>query len=555
MKVLFLMHYPGYLRYYDSTVRLLAERGHTVYVAFDSPDKQREGAEALAGASERVVVLGTWPKRRDAWLGVARGARGTVDFVRYLHPEFGDAAYLRRRAEPFVPSPVRFLTRIRTLRPAHARLLIRALLAAERAIPSCERIEEFLRSLRPDVVVVTPLVNKMSAQTDMLKSARNLGIPTMLAVASWDHLTTKGIIRVQPDVVTVWNEAQRTEARELHGIPESNVVVTGAQPFDRWFERRPRASREDFCVKVGLPPDRPFVLFTGSTASISAPKAEEQFVRRWVEALRASDHPAVRDLAVLIRPHPYNMGEWGNVDLTGMGDVAVWPRAGANPVNEDDRADYFDSLYHSAAVVGINTSAMIEAAIVGRTVHTVRSSEFADTQGGTLHFRYLLPENGGFVRAATNLEAHVDQLADTLDRPEAMREQIESFVSSFVRPRGLERPCTPIVVGAIEELAASGLKQPAGMPIALFPLRLALRVLAFLVGAGRQKTAVHVRIGRRIRGVRRRVGNRWRRLPGRRRVVALLHRSVHKPGRNGSAPRGDVSDNVQIAADRHSTRR
>jgi hypothetical protein len=363
MKVLFLMHYPGYLRYYDSTVRLLAERGHTVHVAFDSPDKQREGAEALAGAGERVVVLGTWPKRRDAWLGVARGARATVDFVRYLHPEFGDAAYLRRRAEPFVPSPVRFLTRIRTLRPWQAQLLIRALLTAERAIPSCARIEEFLRTLRPDLVVVTPLVNKMSAQTDMLKSARALGIPTMLAVASWDHLTTKGIIRVQPDVVMVWNEAQRTEARELHGIPESKVVVTGAQPFDRWFERRPRAPREEFCAKVGLPPDRPFVLFTGSTASISAPKAEEQFVRRWVQALRASDYPAVRDLAVLIRPHPYNMGEWGNADLAGLGDVAVWPRDGANPVNEDHRADYFDSLYHSAAVVGINTSAMIEAAL------------------------------------------------------------------------------------------------------------------------------------------------------------------------------------------------
>ena len=43
---------------------------------------------------------------------------------------------------------------------------------------------------------------------------------------------------------------------------------------------------------------------------------------------------------------------------------------------------------------------MIEAAIVGRTVHSVLAEEFKDTQGGTLHFRYLLAENGGFLRVA-----------------------------------------------------------------------------------------------------------------------------------------------------------
>ena len=48
-----------------------------------------------------------------------------------------------------------------------------------------------------------------------------------------------------------------------------------------------------------------------------------------------------------------------------------FPRRGYNPIDPDNRADFFDSIYHSAAVVGINTSAMIEAAIIGRPVFSM----------------------------------------------------------------------------------------------------------------------------------------------------------------------------------------
>ena len=139
------------------------------------------------------------------------------------------------------------------------------------------------------------------------------------------------------------------------------------------------------------------MLFVGSTASISAPDAELTFVRRWIEALRS--HPSLADVSILVRPHPFNSRHWSDADVGDLPNVAVYPHW-ANPVNESDRQDYFDSLYHSEAVVGINTTAMIEAAIVGRTVHSVLAEEFKDTQGGTLHFRYLLSENGGFLRVA-----------------------------------------------------------------------------------------------------------------------------------------------------------
>ena len=83
-----------------------------------------------------------------------------------------------------------------------------------------------------------------------------------------------------------------------------------------------------------------------------------RFVRSWVAAIRRDRNLA--DAGILIRPHPYNAAHWSDVDVSDVPEVAIYPRK-ANPVNEQDRQVYFDSLYHSGAVVGVNTTAMIEA--------------------------------------------------------------------------------------------------------------------------------------------------------------------------------------------------
>jgi hypothetical protein len=349
-------------------------------------------------------------------------------------------------------------------------------------------------------------------QVDVIKSAQALGIPAALGVASWDHLTTKGLIRLTPDRVFVWNEGQRAEALDYHGVAADRVVVTGAQPFDRWFERQP-SGRPEFCRRVGLSPDRPFVLFVGSTFSISSPEAELRFVRRWIDALHRE--PALADVSILIRPHPYNAVHWSEVDFPNQPNVAVYPRS-ANPVNEADRQDYFDSLFHSVAVVGVNTTAMIEAAIVGRTVHSVLDEEFKDTQQGTLHFRYLLAENGGFLRVAASLAEHAQQIVETVRRPDIGRDACARFVRAFVRPHGIDVPATPLLVDALERLALSDRRAPQRVPWSLYPLRALLwtagAVAVYGTRKNRHKVAAVVRKrATTLRKGLKRVRKRWTR--------------------------------------------
>jgi hypothetical protein len=320
----------------------------------------------------------------------------------------------------------------------------------ENGIPPARRICTILRNMSPDVVLVTPLVDFGSRQLDYLKAAKHLGIRNCLCVASWDNLTNKGIIQLEPDCVIVWNEDQKKEAIELHGIPPSKVVITGAQSFDKWFEARPSIDRIAFCQFHGFDPQAPTILYVCSSAFIA--EREADFVLRWLTHIRGSGHDIVRKANILIRPHPLNAGQWADVDTSSWERVDIYPRSGAYVTTDNAKTDYYDCIYHSDAVVGINTSALIEAGVIGRVSHTILAQEFAETQEGTLHFDYLVRD--GYLRVARDFKEHAEQLAQTLQTGAEAAARLREFVGRFVRPLGMDRPCTPIVADAVEALSS-----------------------------------------------------------------------------------------------------
>jgi hypothetical protein len=126
-------------------------------------------------------------------------------------------------------------------------------------------------------------------------------------------------------------------------------------------------------------------------------------------------------------------------------------------------------MYHAAAVVGLNTSAMIEAAIVGRPVHTVLLPEFRDNQEGTVHFHYLLDGPKALLRATRSLDDHARDLADILGGLDTDPGRSARFVGAFVRPRGGDTSSTTLVVEALEALGS----QPAPAPVPI-PVRIRL---------------------------------------------------------------------------------
>jgi hypothetical protein len=537
VRILFSLLHPGYLRHYGEPIRLLAEHGHEVHVALGRLEKDPGDFRLIEDLAARypTVSYSHAPRRtrRDGWRRLAWLVRALTDLARYGDPRFADAPALRARiaeklhwridhsrSPSLLKAPLhRAVDRLSTGgdRVLAERTLAR-LTRLEQAIPTSRRVTRFVAAWRPDAVLASPVIEFASSQVEYLKSARRLGIPTGICVASWDNLTGKGLLRFVPERVFVWNEIQRAELEEMHGIPGDRVVLTGAQRFDDWFDRKPATAPDEFARKVGLSPDAPYVLYLCSSPFI-APD-EVAFVHRWAAAIRASESPSLRQVGLLVRPHPQNARQWRDVDLSGFGNTAIWPVEGAQPDRGEQRADYFDSLAHSACIVGINTSGLIEAGIAGKSVLTVLDDDFAETQSGTLHFHYLRWENGGLLRVARDLGEHVGQLERTLEEGPEGSEQVERFIRRFCRPYGLDQPAAPRLAAGIEELAGMGpvsrARTAAGVLAlrgALYPLAGAMTAASGLIGATRWARKVVVAAGNR-RKSRRVQPSRVDRLPG-----------------------------------------
>ena len=455
MRILFLGRHFTYFRNFESVLRELAARGHHLHLAVEQ-DESLGGTKLVNGLVEEFpnVTAGVLPERpEDDWTWTATRLRLGLDYLRYQHPVFDRAYKLRERSRGRTPGAFVKLGDTVHAAGGWARRGAEAVLRRmERAIPETPAIRAFIEAQKPDVMLLTPLIDLGSSQIEYLRAARALGIPTALCVWSWDHLSSKALIRECPDRVFVWNETQKREAIDLHRVPAGRVVVTGAQCFDHWFDRLPSRTREQFCGQLGLDAGTPLVLWVCS-ALIHGSPAEAPLVIDWIRRLRASSDPALRDVGVLVRPHPSRTSEWDAIDTRALKAV-VW---GSNPIDEQARADYFDSIFHSAAVVGINTSAFIEAGIVGRPVFTIVMPEYEDNQHGTVHFDYLLNAGGGLLSVANGMDAHLAQLSTALSTPQP---GVRPFVREFVRPLGLDRAATPVFVEAVESMKSIPVDAP-----------------------------------------------------------------------------------------------
>lgn len=466
MKFLFVAKQKKNVDAFRTTIARLLQAGHEITLAIEERDEERDRT-LLEEFASPLLTLRTPPlTRSDSWRISAPLLRRVRDWAQYLGPKYAGADKLRQRV----------VDKLRIALAAHGSSMgnglvpgfgpeqvtrITDLLASiEESIPSDRLYEEFVSQGRPDVVLVTPGVHFGSGQADFIKGARAAGIPVWMLLFSWDNLSTKGALHVAPDRMFVWNERQRAEAADLHDFPAERVTVVGAPRFDEFFAMRPALARARFFAPLGLDPDRPALMYVCSSRFVAS--RELSFVRQWLAALRGGVRDdALRACNVIVRPHPDialveddtpEMVRWPEIPL-GTGYVS-------RPF-DDDRAvllrtsnatpqTFYECLHHSAAVVGLNTSAELEAAIVGRPVFTVVADDRSvEGQTNTLHFHYLLRENGGFVVSASDLSTHRTQLSQALAEPPDA-EAIRKFAHEFLRPRG-DRPVASVLARALEK--------------------------------------------------------------------------------------------------------
>src|SRR5262249_55190267 len=107
-KILFLMRHSGYIRNFESTLRMLCDRGHTVQLACQSAEPHAlldpdDVAQQLSDEYQRFSRV-TITQREDAWGRVARDLRLSLDYLRYLTPTYRNTPKLLARARREAPA-------------------------------------------------------------------------------------------------------------------------------------------------------------------------------------------------------------------------------------------------------------------------------------------------------------------------------------------------------------------------------------------------------------------------------------------------------------------
>ncbi len=432
LNVLVLCPHIGFYRHVDGVVRELLAQGHSVRLMFG------EGGERKKGVTDRSiqallkdhaeVEIGTVPRRKGVWRRVLYISRLLLDYRLYVLPNH-PSPHMRTRWHHYFPRTLRRLVTSRWgERTLSSTWLASLLRRVERIAPPDPQAVRLLRAEGADIILdLTNLVFN-TPEVEILKAARALGIPSIISVASWDNLTTKGTFHIMPDRVFVWNHEIADEAVRLHGVPEERILITGAPTHDYLFRAQPAVSRVEFCGRLGIRPDQKYILYLCSSVQITGD--ETDFVQEFTNELQK--RPETAGAVVVIRPYPMNAGIWQQVSIS---NAVVWPAQGEFPDIQESRQDYFHQLFFSEAVIGVNTTAMLEAAIADRPCITVLTEKYRATQFGRGHFAHLV--RGDFLEYANTFSEAAGLLANVLAGKDAKAENRRKFVAYFIRPNGM----------------------------------------------------------------------------------------------------------------------
>ena len=305
-------------------------------------------------------------------------------------------------------------------------------------MPAEPQLLAAVEALGVDAVLLISRCSLGGAERDLLKVARALGLPSLMLVWSWDNLSSKAVLHEHPDHLLVWNELQVDEAERLQGFPRERVHALGAPSFDEFFaalETVERPAREGKTILyLGLVEEHLARGARGGVPRVAGGGPRARPTRS--SGTRRSSSGRTRAAA------PGAAG--GRSRPTSRSSAARSSRPPASPA----RSPGVD------AVVALNTSGELEAAIAGLPVVTFRAGAGAPGPGGL-----------GPLRVPARAER---RLRDRLPRPRRARratsaassaagttaERQRAFVESFVRPRGLDRPVSPAVADTILERAA-----------------------------------------------------------------------------------------------------
>lgn len=297
--------------------------------------------------------------------------------------------------------------------------------------------------LQPDLVFNGSHIHGPQADLPLRVAAR-LGIPTAAFVFSWDNLSSRGRIFPSYDYFLMWNEGMKAQLTGLYPeIDPGNVIVTGTPQFDFHFQPEYTLPREELARRVGLDPERPFILYTTGMDPDFA--EEHRIVRGLIDYIKSEHLPGRPQLLVRTyikgtSPEMLSLSDAMRADPDVVFPPILWDRQWVMPL-KDDLYIYTSLLKHTALGINGASTVTLELMMLGKPVinlgfeppgsslpHYMRFSRHV----GYEHYKPVA-ESGG-VMLARSMADLFEMLRTGLANPGAGREAQQRFTASFFGP-------------------------------------------------------------------------------------------------------------------------
>lgn len=427
--IVFVIKYENYFRFIDGIIHELLISGAKVTVVCGADDLSPSMQHFLNNHSGfdfefQLVPIKDLRGYSTDFLTLIRKLRS---YRHWMRKDIRRSPSMRRRDMQTFPS---FIRRLVKLSPNLFDAILYRLPALsslfrwiEESTPPNHLATKHTNNLRPDIVICSPVVTASHFEVEYMKAAKKQGIPTVAFIATWDNLTTKRIFNIEPDYVMVWNEIQHGELIRYHQIPEEKIRVCGAATFDHWFTDDYKIPRQEFLEQVGFAPDSRYILYVGSSSIV---KEDKDILLDLISELHKNI--STRKIKVIVRPHPTARID---KDILTPEGVVIWPPTTSFPDTKDQRLVYFNSLYHAEAVIGISTSAFVEAALLDRPCISLDLSFVQKYLHDMPHFQYLIDSD--IVYLPKTIPDCVATISDILSGEDRLKEARHRFLT-FVRP-------------------------------------------------------------------------------------------------------------------------
>ena len=369
-KVVFAAQGLNHLSYYSYTIRALLEKGVSVHLFYDPRfTKDLDGLYQIEKQylnfeyEEISVGFSIYFK----WF-----IRELITYNSYVKRE-GQSKYFKERWLDYFPRFLTILFRMKLINKfIKSKLVIKILILTEKVFSVDKKLSNRLKNIKIDYIVASPGNMRHSTEIEFIKYAKQNRISNAILVLSWDNLSNKGLFHSFPDVFYVWNNTHKTQLKNIHNY-HGKVEVVGSSLFEKWypFIDKPYSRKN-------------YVIYLGSSANIVDNEINNvKFVRDLLP----------QAVKIIFRPHPKSQVSYDNIDIAGV-EVQDMVCLAETPQQEQENAAF---IKNATFVVGVNTSAFLDAIVLGTPCFYILTSDTDQTQMGSTHFNDMV-KKGYFKR-------------------------------------------------------------------------------------------------------------------------------------------------------------